>query len=177
MGSLPATLKTVFFRELPAPSWGALPTCSPHRKIEVGTFPTTPKRRLNTPRLCEYYVHETATLQAIFKFTGGYRALYTCIKRFYKLIGALRLGYVIFTGGYRALYTHAQNASTNCDWDAAETLSYLIHGRLRRSLQMHKTFITRNVWEEKCAAGAKKMNTRAETTVSGAKNMVNRPKK
>ena len=30
---------------------------------------------------------------------------------------------------------------------------------------------------KKCAVGAKKMNTRAETTVSGAKNMVNRPKK
>ena len=27
-------------------------------------------------------VHEAATIQAIFKFTGGYRALYTCTKRF-----------------------------------------------------------------------------------------------
>ena len=30
---------------------------------------------------------------------------------------------------------------------------------------------------KKCAVGAKKMNTRAETIVSGAKNMVYRPKK
>ena len=50
-------------------------------------------------------VHEAATIQAIFKFTGGYRALYTCTKRLEK---------------------------------------------------------------KKCAAGAKKLNTRAKTSVSGA---------
>ena len=51
-------------------------------------------------------VHEAATIQAIFKFTCGYRALYTCTKRLEK---------------------------------------------------------------KKCAAGAKKMNTRAKRSVSDAK--------
>ena len=50
-------------------------------------------------------VHEAATIQAIFKFTCGYRALYTCTKR---------------------------------------------------------------LEQKKCAAGAKKLNTRAKTNVSGA---------
>ena len=31
--------------------------------------------------------------------------------------------------------------------------------------------------KKKCAVGAKKLNTKAETIVSGAKNMVNRPTK
>ena len=31
--------------------------------------------------------------------------------------------------------------------------------------------------KKKCAVGAKNLNTKAETIVSGAKNMVNRPKK
>ena len=36
---------------------------------------------------------------------------------------------------------------------------------------------TKRLEKKKCAAGAKKLNTRAKTIVSGAKNMVNRPKK
>ena len=60
-------------------------------------------------------IHEAATTQAIFKFTCGYRTLYTCTKRLEK----------------------------------------------KKFAPQARIFL----------------NTRAETTVSGAKNMVNRPKK
>ena len=60
-------------------------------------------------------IHEAATTQAIFKFTCGYRTLYTCTKRL-------------------------------------EKKNFAPEARIF-------------------------LNTRAETTVSGAKNMVNRPKK
>ena len=50
--------------------------------------------------------HEAATIQVIFKFTGGCRALYTCTKRFLHYgWHAEILWQYWFTGGYRALYT------------------------------------------------------------------------
>ena len=75
------------------------------------------------------------------------------------MVGALRLDKIIFPGGYRVLYTNVmyKTVLTNCGWYAVETLSYLIHGRLRRSLHTQKAIVKIIVWEEKCAAGAKKM--------------------
>ena len=62
-------------------------------------------RRATLPAMFNLYSARAPPTQSFFKFTGGYRALYTCTKRFYKLAEVLRLGYIIFTGGYRALYT------------------------------------------------------------------------
>ena len=78
-----------------------------------------------------------AATQASFKFTGDYRALYTCTKHFlqcgtrlhlicgrlrcslrmhktffYSVDGALRLGYIWFTSGYGALYACAKRFLT-----------------------------------------------------------------
>ena len=103
-----------------------------------------------TPSNVQFVLRASTAHSIIFSNLQAAIALSTHAQNdFYKLVGALRLGYIIFTGGYRALYTksymYAQNASTKCDWDAAETLSYLIRGRLRRSLHMHKTLVNRNI--------------------------------
>ena len=44
-------------------------------------------------------------LKWLFKFTCGYRALYTCIKRFLQTGWRAETWFTKFTGGYRALYT------------------------------------------------------------------------
>ena len=110
------------------------------------------------PQQCSIYTpREHRLLKHVFKFTGGYRALYTmsCTKRFLQAGWRAKTLVISYLRAATVLSTHAQNASTNCNWDAAETLSFLIHGRLRHSLHMHKT-----LYKKKCVG--RKMRRRRE---------------
>ena len=66
-------------------------------------------RRATLPAVFNLYSAQAPPTQSFFKFTGGYRTLYTCTKRFLQ-------------AGWRA-----------------KTWLYHIYGRLPCSLHMHKT--------------------------------------
>ena len=118
-------------------------------------------------------VHKAATIQAIFKFTGGCRALYTCAKRF--LHCGWRAEILLqswFTGGYRALYTCTKRFS-HCGW-RTETWFCWIYKRLSRSLHVHK--LTNCGYKKNCSwrkvrRRREKIKYKSETIVSGVKNI------
>ena len=59
-----------------------------------------------TPSNVQFVLRASTAHSIIFSNLQAAIALSTHAQNgFYKLVGALRLGYIIFTGGYRALYT------------------------------------------------------------------------
>ena len=63
-------------------------------------------RRATLPANVQFVLRASTAHSIIFSNLQAAIALSTHAQNvFYKLVGALRLGYIIFTGGYRALYT------------------------------------------------------------------------